>query len=67
MFLLKFKKNGIWQNLGIKCFMDKQKSYGENYQQTKLKHRFSLRFVLITIFCCVLTVALVATLVGVLL
>ena len=32
--------------------MDKQKSYGKNYEQTKLKHKFSLKFALGTLLAC---------------
>ena len=40
--------------------MDKQKSYGKNYDDVKLKHRFSLRFFLGTIFACVAVVVIVS-------
>ena len=44
-------------------YMDKQKSYGKNYDDVKLKHRFSLRFVLGTVFACVVAVVIVACIV----
>lgn len=40
--------------------MDKQKLYGKNYDQTKLKHRFSLKFILATAGAMVLVVVIVA-------
>lgn len=38
--------------------MDKQKSYGENYDKTKPRHSFSTRFVLLTLLFCILAVIL---------
>jgi len=45
--------------------MDKQKSYGKNFEQTKLKHKFSLRFVLLTLGACVFATVIVIALIGV--
>lgn len=36
----------------ILYFMDKQKSYGENYQQVNLKHRLSKKFFFVTGAVC---------------
>lgn len=36
--------------------MDKQKSYGENYQQIKPKHKYSNKFLFWVIFCSVFVV-----------
>jgi len=41
----------------ISYFMDKQKSYGENYQQVELKHTLSKKFYLMTGGACLFAVA----------
>ena len=41
--------------------MEKQKSYGKNFQNIKPKHTFSKKFLTITLAFCVLAVILCVT------